>query len=123
MAHARVTYTGNGSSTSYTVPFPFINRTHVVVTVNAVTQTLTTHYVWLNDSTIQFVTAPPSSQAVVFRRYTTITERLVDFHDAAVLTEADLDLNSLQGFVSTNYGPKCNRHSTYSIKWWSYSCC
>ena len=97
MAHARVTYTGNGSSTSYTVPFPFINRTHVVVTVNAVTQTLTTHYVWLNDSTIQFVTAPPSSQAVVFRRYTTITERLVDFHDAAVLTEADLDLNSLQG--------------------------
>ena len=96
MANARVTYTGDGSATSYTVSFPFINRTHVVVTVNGVTQTLTTHYVWLNDSTIQFVTAPPSSQAVVFRRYTPVASRLVDFHDAAVLTEADLDLDSVQ---------------------------
>ena len=96
MANARVTYTGDGSATSYTVSFPFINRTHVVVTVNGVTQTLTTHYVWLNDSTIQFVTAPPSSQAVVFRRYTPIASRLVDFHDAAILTEADLDLDSVQ---------------------------
>jgi len=96
LANARVTYTGDGSATSYTVSFPFINRTHVVVTVNGVTQTLTTHYVWLNDSTIQFVTAPPSSQAVVFRRYTPIASRLVDFHDAAILTEADLDLDSVQ---------------------------
>jgi len=96
LANARVTYTGDGSATSYTVSFPFINRTHVVVTVNGVTQTLTTHYVWLNDSTIQFVTAPPSSQAVVFRRYTPVASRLVDFHDAAVLTEADLDLDSVQ---------------------------
>ena len=96
MAYARVTYTGDGAATTFSVTFPFINRTHVVVSVDGVAQTLTTHYVWLNDGSIQFVTAPPSSQAVLFRRYTTIATRLVDFQDAAILTEADLDLDSTQ---------------------------
>ena len=96
MAHARVTYTGDGAATSYTVTFPFINRTHTVVSVNGVTKSLNTDYVWLSDSVIQFVTAPPSGQAVVFQRVTSIATRLVDFHDAAILTEADLDLDSTQ---------------------------
>lgn len=96
MSLAEVTYTGNGSDTNYTVTFSYISRTHVGVKLGGVTQALTTHYTWLNNSTIQFVTAPPSLDSVVISRVTPIASRLVDFQDAAILTESDLDLNSDQ---------------------------
>jgi len=96
MSLAEVTYTGNGSDTNYTVTFSYISKTHVGVKLGGVTQTLTTHYTWLNNSTIQFVTAPPNADSVIISRVTPIASRLVDFQDAAILTEADLDLNSDQ---------------------------
>jgi hypothetical protein len=59
MAFAIDTYTGNGSTTSYSVTFPYIEKAHVVVTVDGVTKSLTTDYTFTNSSTITFNTAPP----------------------------------------------------------------
>ena len=44
MAFAIDTYTGNGSLTTFSVTFPYIEQAHVVVTVDGVTKTLTTDY-------------------------------------------------------------------------------
>ena len=44
MAFSVDTYTGNGSTTSYSVTFPYIEQDHVIVTVDGVTKTLSTDY-------------------------------------------------------------------------------
>ena len=98
MAYSRVTYTGDGAARSFTIPFLFLDRTHVTVKVAGVLKTLTTDYVWLTDSTIQFVTAPASPLSIFIERVTPTTTRLVDFQDASVLTAPDLDLSANQNF-------------------------
>lgn len=98
MAYARVYYTGDAVETDFSVPFAYIAKAYVEVRVTGVLQTLTTDYIWLTDSTIQFVVAPPSGELVFFIRNTPKNARLVDFQDAAQITEADLDLSANQNF-------------------------
>ena len=98
MAYSRVTYTGDGAARGFSIPFLFLDRTHVTVKVAGVLKTLTTDYVWLTDSTIQFVTAPASPLSIFIERVTPTTTRLVDFQDASVLTASDLDLSDNQNF-------------------------
>lgn len=94
MALSYVNYTGDGSNRIYSIPFPYLDRSHIYVQVNGVDVT----YAWLNDQTIQTISAPPNGAKVSVLRITPRDERLVDFVDASVLTEADLDLNALQTF-------------------------
>ena len=53
MAVTQNTYTGNGSQTSFSFTFPYLDSTDIVVTVNNVVQTLTTQYTFANATTIQ----------------------------------------------------------------------
>ena len=99
MAFAIDTYTGNGSTTSYSVTFPYIEKAHVVVTVDGVTKSLTTDYTFTNSSTITFNTAPASSTTIKFTRKTSRSTRLVDYQDGSTLTEATLDQDGIK--VST----------------------
>ena len=99
--YARTTLVGDGTSRIFSVPFPYINATHVVVKVNGVLKTLSTDYVWLTSSTIEFVTAPAVSAAVLILRDTPKVARLVNYQDAAVLREVDLDMDSDQSFYIT----------------------
>lgn len=98
MANSKVFYTGNGSTRNYTVSFPFISRTHIQVRVNGFLQYTPMQYMWTNDSTIQFVNAPVTDDAIEINRITPRDTRLVDFQDGAVLTEAELDLAHNQHF-------------------------
>jgi hypothetical protein len=98
LAYARVSYTGNGSTKIFTVPFPYISNAHIEVRVGGVLKTVTTDYTWLTTSTIQFVTAPTTGTVIYLLRNTPKQERLVNFQDAAVLREADLDLSADQAF-------------------------
>ena len=98
MAFAIDTYTGNGSTTSYSVTFPYIEKAHVVVTVDGVTKSLTTDYTFTNSSTITFNTAPASSTTIKFTRKTSRSTRLVDYQDGSTLTEATLDQDGNQSF-------------------------
>ena len=41
-------YAGNGSTTQYTVGFPYIRKEHIVAYVN---YTLTSAFTWVNDFT------------------------------------------------------------------------
>ena len=49
MAFSVDTYTGNGSTTSFSVTFPYIEQAHVIVTVDGVTKTLSTDYSFSNS--------------------------------------------------------------------------
>lgn len=94
MSYSIASYTGDGSTTNFAVPFPFINRTHVSVTVNG---TLTA-FTWITDGLIQITPAPVAASTVRVARSTSQATRLVDFQDATVLTEVDLDTANLQAF-------------------------
>ena len=98
MAFAIDTYTGNNSTTSFSVTFPYIEQAHVVVTIDGVTKTLTTDYTFTNASTITFTSPPATSAVIKFTRSSNRTTRLVDYQDGSTLTEATLDQDGNQSF-------------------------
>ena len=98
MAFAIDTYTGNNSSTSFSVTFPYIEQAHVIVTVDGTTKTLNTDYTFSNSSTITFTTAPALNAIIKFTRASNQTARLVDYQDGSTLTEATLDQDGNQTF-------------------------
>lgn len=98
MALSFVQYTGDGSTTTFAVPFPYIAQSHIQVKVDGVLKTAPTDYTFPTTSTLQFPTAPLNGLIVEIRRVTPRIERLVDFQDASTLTEATLDQDSNQNF-------------------------
>lgn len=104
MALSYVVYAGDGSTTNFTFDKGYIQQSDVSVYLDGVLKTVTTDYTWFNDTTISFVAAPASAVVIRFERSTTDTARLVDFQDAANLTESDLDLNSNQMFYLAQEG-------------------
>jgi hypothetical protein len=93
MAYSYSINTGNGSATQFPVAFPYIRKEHVVAYVN---YTLTSAFTWVNDSTIQFTTAPGAGVRVEIRRLTPLPGNLVDFADGSTLVAADLDTTNTQ---------------------------
>jgi hypothetical protein len=67
-----VTYTGNGATTAFTVPFKFLSASDLVVTVAGVMKALTTDYTVSgagnSTGTVTFVAAPANAAAVVISR-------------------------------------------------------
>ena len=96
MAYSYTTYTGDGSTTQYAVPFGYIRREHVLATVATVAATFT----WVNNSLIQMTTPPANGAAVRVYRLTPLAAPLVDFADGATLVAADLDTNALQSIYT-----------------------
>ena len=92
MADSIVKYTADGTTTDYSITFSYIARANVVVLVAGV---VSTDFTFINDSTIQFNTAPDLGSLVVIKRSTS-TVPLVDFTDGSTLFEADLDLATQQ---------------------------
>ncbi len=92
--YAQVSYTGDGSTTQYSITFPFIDSTHVKAFINGVETSAFT----ISSSTLTFTSAPANSATVRIERQTPITGRLVDFTDGSVLTESDLDKSADQNF-------------------------
>ena len=91
---AQVSYTGDGSTTQYSITFPFIDSTHVKAFIDAVETTALT----ISSSTLTFNTAPANASVIKIERQTPNNARLVDFTDGSVLTESDLDKSADQNF-------------------------
>lgn len=86
MSYSKVLYNGNGVVTNFSVPFSYLDRTHVSATVNGVSTPIT----FLTDFTVQITPAPTG--VVQIRRITPKDAVPVNFSDGSVLREADLDL-------------------------------
>ena len=94
MANSFIEYTGDGSTTAFSITFNYLATTDVKAFLNG---TPTTAFS-VNGQTLTFNSAPASQTAILIERDTPKTSRLVDFSDGAILSEADLDKNSNQLF-------------------------
>ena len=98
MSFAINNYTGNGSTTTFSVTFPYITQSHVQVRLDNVLKTLGVDYTFPTSSTIQFTNAPANSVNINFKRSSNQSARLVDFQDGSTITESILDQDSNQMF-------------------------
>ena len=92
------TYTGNASTTSFSITFPYISQAHVIVTLDGVTKTSGSDYSFSNSSTIAFGSAPANGAVIKITRSSNRSARLVDYQDGSTITEAILDQDGNQSF-------------------------
>lgn len=101
MANSYQLYTADGGTDNFNITIDYLSTAHLTVYVSGVLQTLTTHYtINTTDNRIEFVAdyTPAADAQVKIKRTTPRgkSDRVVDFQDASVLTEADLDNSALQ---------------------------
>ena len=96
MANSFVRYTGDNSTTAYSIPFSYRATGDLTVTISGSATTAFT----LNaaGTTLTFSSAPAQDAAIEIRRRTSQTTKLVDYASGSVLTENDLDTDSDQAF-------------------------
>jgi hypothetical protein len=95
---SRVDYPSDGATRTYSVPFPYILKTHVVVYIDGTPLATPADYVWSGDSAIELNTAAQDGAVVTIQRETPSDARLVNFVNGANLTEDDLNLSANQEF-------------------------
>jgi len=96
MANSFVRYTGDGSTTTYSVPFSYRSQDDITVTIGGV---VTTAFTYNAAGTEITFTSPPADQsAIQITRKTSQGTKLVDYTSGSVLTEGDLDTDSDQAF-------------------------
>ena len=97
MAYAREVYqvTDAAGQDLFDVPFDYLSKDHVLVTVNGVA---TTAFSWVNDTRIQLDTAAALADVIIVSRESSPGTRLVDYQTGSTLSEEILDQDSLQGF-------------------------
>jgi hypothetical protein len=98
MAFAQVQYTGDGTTTIFSVSFPYLQKSHLEVSVAGVLQTQEVAYTFPTGSTLQFTSAPASGAVVDIRRKSSQAARLTDYQNGTVLLEAQLNADSTQLF-------------------------
>ncbi|QLF88424.1 tail fiber [Pelagibacter phage Jormungand EXVC012P] len=96
MANSFVRYTGDNSTTAYSIPFSYRATGDLTVTISGSATTAFT----LNaaGTTLTFNSAPAQGAAIEIRRKTSQGTKLVDYASGSVLTENDLDTDSEQAF-------------------------
>jgi hypothetical protein len=85
--------TGDGATTNYSVPFPYLDQAHVFVSVAGVD----TAFTWLTSSTIQISPAPALAAVIKIYRKTSPTTALVTF-TSGFLPPDDLNTGYLHDF-------------------------
>ena len=92
---SNVTYTGDGATVSYVVPFNYIDVSDISVTIDDVA---TTAYTWSDASTIEFNVAPSAAAVIYISRDSDINNQVAAFSDGAYLTQEALNDNADQSF-------------------------
>jgi hypothetical protein len=93
MAIVQDTYTGNGSTTIYSLSFPYLEETDVVITLNG---TVTTAYTFPTSNTIQFTTAPGNGVVIKITRNTELEQTDAKFYPGSTIRAEDLNDNFTQ---------------------------
>jgi hypothetical protein len=97
MAIVQNIYTGNGSTTLYSLSFLYLDEADVKVTLNGAP---TTAFVFVNASTIQFLSAPANGTAIVIYRETANEEAEATFFAGSSIKAVDLNNNFTQFLYS-----------------------
>lgn len=104
MASTIAIYTGDGTTTDFTVPFDYLAKKFVRVSVGLTVLEggdygdTSKDFYFLDKTTVRLRVAPEAGAEVKIRRYTSATDRVVSFKDASILKASDLDISSVQAF-------------------------
>ena len=93
MATIENTFTGDGSTTTFSFTFPYLEETDVKASLNGV---VTTAYSFANATTLQFTSAPASGAAVRIYRETDEDNLQATFFAGSSIRAADLNDNATQ---------------------------
>ena len=93
MAQTVQQYTGNGSTTLYSIPFPYIESTDIKVKLNGID---TTAFTFANATTIQFNSPPANLVNIVIFRQTDDSNSKATFSAGSALKATDLNSNFQQ---------------------------
>ena len=96
MANSILEYDGTGSQASFTCP-SYLEKSHIIVTVNNVTKVLDTDYT-ISGTTVTLNTIPASGVRVKISRKSNQASRLNDYSDASLLTAEVMDADANQLF-------------------------
>lgn len=104
MPQSYVTYSGDGSTQGFDVPFPFLRRAHIRVGYgwDYFEDTLTTElfepngYTWTSNTRVRLATAPAAGAELTILRQTPKDNPLVDWQDGSTLQAADHNIADLQ---------------------------
>lgn len=102
MASTIAIYTGDGTTTDFTVPFDYLAKKFVKVSVGLTELEggdygdASKDFYFLDKTTVRLRTPPQAGAEVTIRRYTSATDRIVSFKDASILKASDLDTASIQ---------------------------
>lgn len=99
----KVTYNLDGSTREYLIPYEYLSRKFIQVTLVGLTErrlmTLNVDYRFVSPRTIRMTRAWRLGDGYMFielNRYTSATERLVDFNDGSILRAYDLNISQVQ---------------------------
>lgn len=100
MAFARDVYTASAAQTDFTISFPYVQTSHILVYEDGVLQTegAGNDYTIVSSTICRFTAGLVGGEEIVLVRDTSSTVRLVDYATASTLTEEDLDNDSIQAF-------------------------
>lgn len=102
MASTIAFYTGDGTTTDFTVPFDYLAKKFVRVSLGVTILKggdygdTSKDYYFLDKTKVRLKVPPASGEVLTIRRYTSATYRVVSFKDASVLKATDLDVSSVQ---------------------------
>lgn len=102
MASTIAIYTGDGTTTDFTVPFDYLAKKFVKVSVGLTVLEggdygdTSKDFYFLDKTTVRLKTAPQEGSEVTIGRYTSATDRIASFKDASILKATDLDTASIQ---------------------------
>ena len=102
MASTIAFYTGDGATTDFTVPFDYLAKKFVRVSLGVTILKggdygdTSKDYYFLDKTKVRLKVPPQEGEVLTIRRYTSATDRVVSFKDASVLKATDLDASSVQ---------------------------
>lgn len=102
MASTIAFYTGDGATTDFTVPFDYLAKKFVRVSLGVTILKggdygdTSKDYYFLDKTKVRLKVPPQKGGVLTIRRYTSATDRVVSFKDASVLKATDLDVSSVQ---------------------------
>ena len=98
MAVTENTFTGNGSTTTYSFTFPYLKTTDIKASING---TATTAFTTPTATTVQFNTAPANSSSIRIYRDTDTDSPAATFYAGSAIKSQDLNDNFLQNLYTT----------------------
>ena len=93
MPNASVSYTGNGSEDTYTIPFGYLQVSDLSATINGVANS---DWSINSNGSLVFDSAPADSAAIVISRDSKAGTPYVEWEGKSIIRSADLDNGILQ---------------------------